>query len=134
MTWRALFGADLILPGMLFGKILRSPHPHAMLKSIDVSKAEALPGVHAVVTREDFPDHPPGSMLGDATRNSMAREKVFYEGHAVAAVAADSEVIAKQALKLIEVDYETLPHVIDAVEAMRADAPILHEHLRTKGV
>ena len=134
VTGRALFGADLILPGMIFGKILRSPHPHAILKSIDVSKAAALPGVRAVVTRDDFPDHPPGSMLGDMTRNSMAREKVLYEGHAVAAVAAESELVAKQALKLIKVEYEMLPHIIDAVQAMQADAPILHDHLRTKGV
>ncbi len=134
VTGRAKFGADLVLPGMLFGKILRSPHPHAMLKSIDVSKAEAMPGVKAVVTRDDFPDHPPGSPSGDLTRNIMAREKVFYDGHPVAAVAATSEAIAKRALRLIEVEYETLPHVIDPVEAMQDGAPILHDFLRTKGI
>ena len=67
------------------------------------------------------------------TRNAMAREKALYDGHPVAAVAATSESIAKQALKLIKVDYEVLPHVIDPVEAMQPDAPILHEHVRTKG-
>jgi CO/xanthine dehydrogenase Mo-binding subunit len=134
VTGRAKFGADLMMPGMLVGKILRSPHPHAVLRSIDISKAEALAGVMAVVTREDFPGHAEGSMLGDMTRNSMAREKVFYEGHAVAGVAAISETIAKEALKLIHVDYEILPHVIDPVEAMKAGAPILHDHLRTKGM
>ena len=134
VSGRAKFGADLMLPGMLFGKILRSPHPHAILKSIDISKAEALPGVKAVVTREDFPDHPQGSPNGDMTRNIMAREKVFYDGHPVAAVAATSEAIARRALRLIEVEYETLPHVIDPVEAMRDDAPILHDYLRTKGI
>ena len=134
VTGRAKFGADLILPGMLFGKILRSPHPHAVLKSIDTSKAEALPGVKAVVTRDDFPELPPGTPGGDLSRNVMAREKVFYDGHPVAAVAATSEPVAKRALKLIEVEYERLPHVIDPVEAMQPGAPILHDHLRTKGV
>ena len=68
------------------------------------------------------------------TRNAMAREKALYDGHPVAAVAATSESIAKQALKLIKVDYEVLPHVIDPVEAMKPDAPILHPHVRTKGI
>ena len=134
VTGRAKFGADLFLPGMLVGKILRSPHPHAILKSIDTSKARALPGVKAVVTRDDFPEHAAGTPMGDLSRNVMAREKVLYEGHAVAGVAATSESIAKKALKLIEVEYEVLPHVIDPIEAMQPDAPILHDHLRTKGV
>ncbi|MDP6173178.1 MAG: hypothetical protein QGF09_03315, partial [Rhodospirillales bacterium] len=116
VTGRARFGADLILPGMLHGKILRSPHPHAMLKSIDTSKAEALPGVKAVVTRDDFPKLPLGSPGGDMNRNCMAREKVFYDGHAVAAVAATEEAIALRALKLIRVEYKVLPHVLDPVE------------------
>ena len=134
VTGRAKFGADVHLPGMLIGKILRSPHPHAVLKSIDTSKAEAVPGVNAVVTRDDFPDHPQGSPIGDLTRNIMAREKVYYDGQPVAAVAATSESIARRALKLIKVEYEILPHVIDPVEAMKPDAPILHDYLRTKGV
>ncbi len=134
VTGRAKFGADLYLPGMLVGKILRSPYPHANIRSIDTSAAEALPGVKAVVTRADFPELPLGSSAGDMSRNAMAREKALYDGHPVAAVAATSESIAKQALKLIKVDYELLPHVIDPVEAMKPDAPILHDHLRTKGV
>jgi CO/xanthine dehydrogenase Mo-binding subunit len=134
VTGRAKFGADFFLPGMLVGKILRSPHPHAIIKSIDTTAAEALPGVKAVVTREDFPELPKGSAAGDMSRNAMAREKALYDGHPVAAVAAISESIAKQALKLINVDYEVLPHVIDPVEAMKPDAPILHDHIRTKGV
>jgi CO/xanthine dehydrogenase Mo-binding subunit len=142
VTGRAKFGADLVLPGMLVGKVLRSPLPHARLKSIDVSKAAALPGVKAVVTRDDFQDLPSefvpaGEMLvnyRDMVRNVMAREKVLYEGHAVAAVAATSAQIANQALKLIEVEYEPLPHVIDVVEAMRDDAPLLHEDMYTAGV
>ncbi|MBI2315898.1 MAG: hypothetical protein HYU75_02375 [Betaproteobacteria bacterium] len=134
VTGRAKFGADLALPGMLVGKVLRSPHPHAIIKFIDTSRAQALPGVMAVVTRDDFPEIPPGTGEGDLTRNVMAREKALYDGHAVAAVAATSESIAKQALKLIRVDYEKLPHVIDAVEAMAPGAPILHEHLRAEGI
>src|SRR6267143_1034287 len=134
VTGRAKFGADLFLPGMLVGKILRSPHPHAIIKSIDTSAAEALPGVKAVVTRADFPQLPKGSVAGDMSRNAMAREEELYDGHPVAAVAATSESIAKQALKLIKVDYEALPHVIDPVEAMKPDAPILHDHVRTKGI
>jgi CO/xanthine dehydrogenase Mo-binding subunit len=131
---RAKFGADAFLPGMLVGKILRSPHAHANIKSIDTSKAEALPGVKAVITSSDFPEKKAGTPPGDMTRNVMAREKALYDGHPVAAVAATSEKIAKQALKLIEVDYEILPHVIDPVEAMKPDAPILHDYLRTKGM
>src|SRR5205823_12609954 len=134
VTGRAKFGADLFLPGMLVGKILRSPHAHARIKAIDTSAAERLPGVKAVVTRDDFPDIKAGTVAGDMTRNAMAREKALYDGHPVAAVAATSESIAKAALKLIKVDYEVLPHVIDPVEAMQADAPVLHGHVRTKGI
>ena len=142
VTGRAKFGADFSLPGMLIGKVLRSPHPHARIKSIDTSKAEVLPGVKAVVTRDDFHDMesefvPAGEMLvnyRDMVRNVMAREKVLYDGHAVAAVAATSNAVAKRALKLIEVDYEPLPHVIDVLEAMEPDAPLLHEDMITAGV
>ncbi len=134
VTGRAKFGADLFLPGMLVGKILRSPHAHAIIKSIDTSAAERLPGVKAVVTREDFPEIKAGTPGGDMTRNAMAREKALYDGHPVAAVAATSESIARQALKLIKVDYDVLPHVIDPVEAMKPGAPILHPHVRTKGI
>src|SRR5580693_10559932 len=133
VTGRAKFGADLFLPGMLVGKILRSPHPHARIKSIDVSAAARLAGVKAVVTRDDFPELKAGTIGGDMSRNAMAREKVLYDGHPVAAVAAVSEAIAKQALKLIKVEYEVLPHVIDVAEAMRPGAPILHDHLLTEG-
>jgi len=92
-----------------------------------------LPGVKAVITRDDFPEKKQGTGPGDMTRNAMAREKALYDGHPVAAVAATSEKAAKKALKLIEVDYEVLPHVIDPVEAMQPDAPILHDYMRTKG-
>ncbi len=134
VTGRAKFSADAFLPGMLVGKFLRSPHPHAVLKKIDVSKALKVPGVKAVVTRDDFPEIKQGTGGGDMTRMVMAREKVLWEGHPVAAVAATSESIARKALRLIEVEYEKLPHVIDPVEAMKPDAPVLHDYMRTKGV
>src|SRR5262244_3304461 len=142
VTGRARFGADFNLPGQLIGKVLRSPHPHARIVSIDTSKAEALPGVKAVITRDDFADQssefiPAGEMMmnyRDVVRNVMAREKALYEGHAVAAVAATSTAIARRALKLIDVKYEVLPHVIDVVDAMKPGAPVLHDDLFTVGV
>ncbi|HET6184766.1 MAG TPA: xanthine dehydrogenase family protein molybdopterin-binding subunit [Acetobacteraceae bacterium] len=142
VTGRAQFGADMVLPGMLWGKVLRSPHAHARILGIDTSKAEKLPGVKAVVTAKDFPDIASeeafvgeGPMnFRDLSRNCMARDKALYEGHAVAAVAAISQSVADAALALIDVTYEVLPHVIDVEEAMRPDAPILHEDLFTQGV
>ncbi len=142
VTGRAKFGADLAMQGQLVGKVLRSPHPHARIRSIDTRAAAALPGIKAIVTRDDFKDQPSllipaGEQMinyRDVVRNVMAREKALYEGHAVAAVAATSAGIAKQALKLIKVDYEVLPHVIDAAEAMRPGAPLLHEDMITAGV
>jgi CO/xanthine dehydrogenase Mo-binding subunit len=142
VTGRARFGADFNLPGQLIGRVLRSPHPHARILSIDTTRAAALPGVKAIVTRDDFPDQPSefipaGEMMmnyRDVVRNVIAREKALYEGHAVAAVAATSPAIARRALKLIDVKYEVLPHVIDVLEAMRPDAPLLHEDLYTTGV
>src|SRR5215470_2415794 len=142
VTGRAKFGADLALPGQLVGKVLRSPYPHARINSIDTSAALRLPGVKAVVSRDDFLEQssefiPAGEMMinyRDVVRNVMAREKALYEGHAVAAVAATSAVIAKEALRLIKVDYEVLPHVIDVVEAMQPGAPLLHENMITAGV
>ncbi|HUU72844.1 MAG TPA: xanthine dehydrogenase family protein molybdopterin-binding subunit [Burkholderiales bacterium] len=142
VTGRAKFGADMHLPNMLFGRVLRSPHAHARIKSIDASRALALKGVKAVVTSADLCDLPSefipaGEMMvnfKDMTRNVMAREKALYEGHAVAAVAAVSDAVAAQALSLIEVDYEVLPHVMDVNEAMQADAPLLHDDMYTIGV
>ena len=142
VTGRAKFGADLAMQGQLVGLVLRSPHPHARIRSIDVSAAAKLPGVKALVTRDDFKDQPSefipaGEMMinyRDVVRNVMAREKALYEGHPVAAVAATSAAVAKQALKLIKVDYEVLPHVIDVVEAMKPGAPLLDENMITAGV
>lgn len=141
VTGKAIYGPDHVAPGMLQGAILRSPHPHARIRSIDVSKALALPGVKAAVTGQDFP-HLPGKQVslgeGEAdianlSSNCLARDKALYEGHAVAAVAATSASIARRAIKLIEVDYEVLPHVVDLEAAAGDDAPILHEDLRTQG-
>jgi CO/xanthine dehydrogenase Mo-binding subunit len=142
VTGRANFGADMTMPGMLWGKVKRSPHAHARIVSINTAKALALPGVKAVVTAADFPEIAneeafvgEGPMnFRDLSRNCMARGKALYEGHAVAAVAATSAAIAEQALDLIDVQYEVLPHVIDVEAAMEADAPLLHDDLFTQGV
>src|SRR5438067_1807292 len=142
VTGRANFGADMTLPGMLWGKVKRSPHAHARIVSIDCDKALKLPGVRVVVTRADFLDVPPERAhigaaphnLRDLSLNCMAKGKVLYEGHAVAAVAATSPAIAEQALDLIEVDYEVLPHVMDVEAAMAPDAPLLHDDIFTAGI
>ncbi len=126
VTGRAQFGADTQAPGMLIGAVLRSPHAHARIRSIDTSRAEALAGVKAVVTRKDFPAKV-SRANADVLENCMAGEKALYDGHAVAALAATSAVIARKALKLIEVDYEILPHVTDVDAAMRPDAPVVRE-------
>lgn len=141
VTGKARFGADYHLPGMLTGLVLRSPHAHAVIKSLDVSKARSLPGVKAIITADDFPEiSSEEAMSGesvvdfrDLSRNVMARDKVLYIGHALAAVAATSQKAAEAALAAIEVEYEPLPHVLDALEAMSPDAPILHDDLTTQG-
>src|SRR5690348_12422309 len=134
VTGRAAFAADTNMPGMIWGKILRSPHPHARIKSIDTSKAEKLPGVKAVITARDIVDFPldKSVMLGIQDmrwmcRNVMAREKALFPGHPVAAVAATTEAIAAEACALIEIDYEVLPWSIEIDDALKPDAPILHE-------
>jgi CO/xanthine dehydrogenase Mo-binding subunit len=142
VTGRAQFGADLAMPGMLIGKMKRSPHAHARIVSIDASKALKLPGVKAVVTSADFPNIPnetafvgEGPMnFRDLSCNCMARDKALYEGHAVAGVAATSAAIAEAAVELIDVTYEVLPHVIDVEAAMLPDAPLLHPDMITQGV
>ena len=126
VTGRALYGADAVAPGMLVGRILRSPHAHARIVSIDTSKALALKGVKAVLTADDF-GTPESEFNRDVQDNCMARGKVLYDGHAVAAVAAVDAATAKAALKLIEVTYEKLPHVTDVDAAMAADAPVILE-------
>src|SRR5436190_8293 len=140
VTGRALYGADFQMAGLLHGFILRSPHAHARIRRIDTSKAAAFPGVKAVVTADDFPqvlerlvDLGEGDTpLSYARGNVLAKGKVLYRGHAVAAVAAASVHIAEEAAGLIEVDYEVLPCALTAPDAMREGAPILHEDLKTK--
>ncbi|MSQ21832.1 MAG: xanthine dehydrogenase family protein molybdopterin-binding subunit [Dehalococcoidia bacterium] len=137
VTGRARYGADINMAGLLHGKILRSPHAHARIRSIDTSKAEALPGVRAVATAKDFPIVQMQELdFGGAQRNSrmmadndLAYRKVLYQGHAVAAVAATSPHIAEEALELIKVDYEILPTVLTWKDAMKENAPLLHESL-----
>jgi CO/xanthine dehydrogenase Mo-binding subunit len=143
VTGRAQFGADLLLPGMLYGKVLRSPYAHARIRRIDPKPALEVEGVHAVITSADLPEirseHGTGGEGGpvdfrDLSRNVLARDKVLYHGHPVAAVAATSPHIAEEALKRIEVDYEILAPVLDVEAAMAPDAPLLHDDLYTKGV
>src|SRR6201996_4628087 len=142
VTGRAIFAADSRAAGMLWRRIKRSPHAHARILAIDTRKAEALPGVRAVVTAADLPDIPSeeayvgeGPMnFRDLSRNCMARDKVLYEGHAVAAVAAISQALCDEALELIDVKYEVLPYVIDVDAAMADDAPLLHDDLFTANV
>jgi CO/xanthine dehydrogenase Mo-binding subunit len=139
---RAQFGADMVMPGMLWAKVKRSPHAHALIKSINYDKALKLPGVKAVITAADFPNIASeeafvgeGPMnFRDLSRNCIAADKALYDGHAVAAVAATSASIAEEALDLIDVEYEVLPHVIDVEDAMADGAPVLHDDLFTQGV
>ena len=141
VTGRAQYGSDIRLTGTLYGRVKRSPHAHAIIKKIDVSRALALPGVRAVVTRADFPEArgrynepeeagvTPMIFLLDRV---MAGKKALFRGHPVAAVCATDPHIAEDALDLIEVEYEVLPSVINVREAMLDVAPILHEDLRTR--
>jgi CO/xanthine dehydrogenase Mo-binding subunit len=139
VTGRAVYGADVQLPRMLHGKILRSPHAHARIKSIDTRKAAALPGVMAVITGADMPECAASARLGELgetnlhqlSANIMARDKALYCGHAVAAVAATSPHIAAEAIRLIDVEYELLPPVLDSRQAMEAGSPRLHDDVYT---
>ena len=140
VTGRALYGADIKVKGMIYGAIHRSPHAHAVIKSIDISKAEALPGVRAVATSADMPE--PGDKIAELgegavnlnhlSSNNLARTKVLYKGHPIAAVAADNIHIAQEAASLIEVEYEVLPPVMDVLKAMEDDAPVLNPDVHTE--
>ena len=142
VTGQALYGTDINLPGLLHGKILRSPHGHARILSVDTSQAEALAGVYAVVTADDLPEAEDRTeKAGESTvnykflrDNILAGDKALYEGHAIAAVAASTPHIAEQALALIKVEYEVLPAVLDVRQAMTAQSTVLHEDLRTKSL
>jgi CO/xanthine dehydrogenase Mo-binding subunit len=139
VTGRAKYGADIQLAGMLHGKILRSPHAHAKILSINSSKAMALPGVKAIVTSADFPIIKDEQLNFGETQgnlrmmaeNVLASQKVLYKGHAILAIAATDQHIAEEALNLIEIKYEKLTPVFDVREAMKESAPILHDNLTT---
>ena len=141
VTGRANYGADFVLPDMLWGRVLRSPHAHARVVSIDARKALELEGVHAVISAEDFPDLFSEKARGsgghdesnDLAHNVMARGRVLYHGHPVAAVAATSSALAGQALELIDVEYEPMPHVLEIEAALAPSAPLVHEDRVTVG-
>ncbi len=140
VTGRAKYGADYAFPGMLFGKVLRSPHAHARIKSINAEKALKMPGVKALVTCADLPEaEDKVEQIGEAAMNPhflsmniLARDKVLYDGHAIAAVAATSPHIAEEALRLIDVEYEVLPPVMTVEDAMKPGAAILLPSLRNR--
>ena len=143
VTGKAAYGADIQLPGTLWAKVLRSPHAHARIKSIDVSRAEAHPDVKAVITSKNLINA--GDRVSDVgegvvmstrylSNNVLAQDKVLYKGHPVAALAAANAHLAEEALGLIDVEYEVLPAVTNVEDAMKEDAPILHEHITTAEV
>lgn len=132
-TGEAKFTVDIQLPGMLYGRILRSPHPHAKILNIDTGKAEKLQGVRAVITRDDVPRVKFGVFTNwpdMLDQYGLAMDKVRYIGEEVAAVAAIDEWTAEEALDLIPVEYEKLPAVFDPEEAMQPGAPLVHEHVK----
>ena len=142
VTGRAIYPADLTRPGMVSARIKRSPHAHARILSIDTAKAKALKGVLAVVTAADFPEIAPGTMIPFGETGAdvwvsavtvIARDKVFWRGHPVAAVAATDPYIASQALDLIDVTYEVLPAVMDMASAVKPGAPVIHPDHKPKG-
>jgi xanthine dehydrogenase molybdenum-binding subunit len=142
VTGRAIYGADVTMSGLLHGKVLRSPHAHARIKSIDTSKAAAHPGTHAVITVEDF-EMPEDKIkelgegaanLRDLRANVLADGKTLYHGHAVAAVAAKDANTAEEAVNLIEVEYEVLEPVMSVRHAMESDAPLLDENQTTQSL
>ena len=141
VTGKANYAADLALPGMIWGKVLRSPHAHAKILKLDTSRAEAMSGVMSVATFDDLPSVSNEAIQSgegaidslDLGRNVLARDKVLYHGHAIAAIAAKTVAIAEKALELIDVEYEVLTPVLDLHAAMKADAPLLHEDMFTQG-
>jgi CO/xanthine dehydrogenase Mo-binding subunit len=125
VTGDSEYVADIYLPGVLTGRVLRSPYPHARIRNIDTSKAEKLAGVRAVVTAEDTIKRPWGAFFADQYILSVGKTR--YVGEEVAAVAAIDPDIAEEAIDLIEVDWEPLPGVFDAEEAIKDGAPLVHD-------
>ncbi len=141
VTGRAAYGADFTLPGMLHAVVLRSPHAHARIVSIDTTDAEAVPGVKAVITGRDLPETTAKLSMGegaidlrDISENVIARTKVLYDGHAIAAVAATTIEAAREGARRIKVVYDVLEPVMTVDAAMAPDAPLLHDGMVTKGV
>ena len=128
VSGHTIYAADVKLQGLLWAKILRSPHPHARIKRIDVSNAQKVPGVRAIITGEDVKGHLVGKQIRDMP--VLCWDRVRFVGDRVAAVAAETVDAAEEALHLIDVDYEVLPAVFDPLEAMTPGAPVLHENVR----
>ena len=128
VTGRVVYAGDIYLPGMLYGVALRSPHPHARILSLDTAAALALPGVRAVLTAADVPR----KLIGERVKDMpvLAADRVRYVGEKVAVVAAVNEATARRAIQLIKVEYEPLPAVFEALEAMAPGAPVVHEDLQ----
>jgi CO/xanthine dehydrogenase Mo-binding subunit len=142
VTGKAIYGTDHKVANMIYGAFVRCPHPHARIKSIDTSKAEAVPGVKALLTGADFPSiedivvrmgESSGSTV-DMSQNTMAQGVAYYDGHPVAAVAAMTQEAADEAAALVVVDYEILPHVIDINESFKLDAPVINPKLVASGL
>src|SRR3954451_21992513 len=137
VTGRANYGADITLPGLLHGAVLRSPHAHARILSIDTREAEAVPGVKAVITGNDIAETAAKLAMGegafdlhDVGDNLLAHGKVLYHGHAVAAVAATSLDLAREAAARVQVEYEPLQPVLTIDQALSPGAPILDPDLK----
>ena len=127
-TGKALYSADITLPNMLYGKVLRSPCAHAIIRRLDISRAQALKGVKAIITAADIPKN---KAFDPSIVPYLAKGKSLFVGHAVAVVAAINTDIAEKALGLIEIDYEELPPVLDVLEAMKPNAPLIHPDMFT---
>ena len=133
VTGQALYGADFHAPNMLVGKMLRISEPHALIKSINISKAQKLPGVKAIITFKDFLKVGT-NQTNDILENCLANQKVLYDGHAVAAVAAINSEIARKALDLIDIELEVLPFVIDVDTAMQKGSPVVQHGRKHENV
>jgi CO/xanthine dehydrogenase Mo-binding subunit len=127
-TGKALYTADISLPNMLYGKVLRSPYAHAMIRRLDISRAQSLKGVKAILTADDMPKQ---KWEDESRVPFLANGKTIFAGQPVAIVAATNLNIAEEALKLIEIDYEQLPAVLDPLEAMKPDSPLIYPDMRS---
>lgn len=134
VTGKARFSADIILPKMLYGKVLRSPYAHATIKHLDTSRAKSLPGVKAVVSIEDVPGLSGAGDVPFGMIPCLARDKVVFVGQPIVAVAAVDSDTAEEALALIDIDYEILTPVVDVMEAMQPDAPVIYRSLYTENL